>query len=311
MNLQKNVPLRDLSNYKIGGRAAYFLDASNKKELIEGVKEFKKESPNGKIFILGGATNILICDEGFDGLVIHNNIKGIKRNGNDLTIGSMESMENVNQFAIANALSGLEWSGGLPGSIGGAVRGNAGAFGGEIKDSVKQVESLDLQTLEEKTRSANECEFSYRNSIFKKSAAQEFITYVTLTLVPSDQRKVQEETLNKIEYRKVKHPLEYPSAGSVFKNISFETIPQNLQSEWQPFIKTDPFSVIPAAKIIALAGLAGIKVGDAMLSEKHTNFIVNLGNAKATDVKKVIEIIKAKVKEKFGIDLEEEIMYLN
>lgn len=310
MNLQKNVSLRDFSNYKIGGPAAYFLDASNKEELIEGIKEFRREQPNGKIFILGGATNILICDEGFDGLVIHNNIKGIKRNGNDLIVGSMESMENVNKFAIENSLSGLEWSGGLPGSIGGAVRGNAGAFGGEIKDNVKNVESLNLQTLEEKTRSASECEFSYRSSIFKKQAMGEFITYVTLTLAPGEQKQIQEETLKKIEYRKAKHPLEYPSAGSVFKNIPLETIPQDLKDKWQSFIKNDPFPVIPAAKIIALAGLAGTKVGDAMLSEKHTNFIVNLGNAKATDVKKVIEIIKTKVKEKFGIELEEEIIYL-
>lgn len=308
--LKRNVPLKDFSNYKIGGPAAYFLEVISKQDLIEGIKEYRKENTGGKIFILGGATNILICDEGFDGLIIHNQIKGIKRNGNDLIIGSMESMENVNQFAIVNALSGLEWSGGLPGSIGGAVRGNAGAFGGEMKDNVKKIESVDLENLQEKIRNRKECEFGYRTSIFKTNKLAEFIIYVSLSLTPGNKNEIEKETLQKIEYRKQKHPLEYPSAGSVFKNVPFEKLPQNLKLEWQTFVKTDPFPVVPAARIIALAGLSGTKVGDAAISEKHTNFIINLGNAKATDVKQIIQIIKKTVKEKFGIELEEEIIYL-
>jgi len=222
----------------------------------------------------------------------------------------MESMVNVNRKAIEESLSGLEWSGGLPGSIGGAVRGNAGAFGGEMKDSVSKVESVDLTTLEEKIRDNVHCEFGYRTSIFKTQGTPEFIISVTVSLTLGDKKQIKQATLEKIEYRKAKHPLEYPSAGSVFKNVSLSQIPQQLKEQWKEHIKNDPFPVIPAAVIIALAGLSGIRSGDALLSEKHTNFIVNLGNAKATDVKAVIEIIKKTVREKFGIQLEEEIIYL-
>jgi len=308
--LKRNVSLKDFSNYKIGGNAAYFLEVSSKNDLIKGIKQFRGENPNGKIFILGGATNILIRDEGIDGLAIHNNILGIERNGDNLTAGSMESMVNVNRKAIEESLSGLEWSGGLPGSIGGAVRGNAGAFGGEMKDSVSKVESVDLTTLEEKIRDNVHCEFGYRTSIFKTQGTPEFIISVTVSLTLGDKKQIKQATLEKIEYRKAKHPLEYPSAGSVFKNVSLSQIPQQLKEQWKEHIKNDPFPVIPAAVIIALAGLSGIRSGDALLSEKHTNFIVNLGNAKATDVKAVIEIIKKTVREKFGIQLEEEIIYL-
>ncbi len=315
--IRQNVLLKDYSNYKIGGNASYFLEISTKEELFEGLREWqgissKKNLPAGRqVFVLGKGTNVLISDKGFDGLVIHNNILGIERRGGDLVIGSGVLVSDVLSFCIENSLSGLEWAGGLPGTIGGAVRGNAGAFKGEIKDSIKEVVSLNFNTLEEKKRTNLECYFDYRFSFFKSEQGKdEIILSVVHNLQTGDEKVISNSIQEKIDYRKAKHPLEFSNIGSIFKNVSFESAPSDYKEELSPYIKNDPFPVVPTAKINFLAGLKGKRIGDAQISEKHTNFIVNLGNATSSDVKALISFAKNAVKEKFNIELEEEITYL-
>lgn len=311
MSILQNVTLRNLSNYKIGGPASFFVEISNVNELDKlDVQKFNLPAGRqGKIFVLGSGTNVLIADEGFGGLVIHNNIKGIERKENVLKIGAGELLPNAVNFAIENSLSRLEWAGGLPGTIGGAVRGNAGAFGGEIKDNVLKVESFDLKRGKKFNRSNKECEFGYRSSFFKINP-NEIITSVVLKLAKGNKEQIRKLTQEKIDYRNARHPMEYPNIGSTFKNIPFANLSEKLKKEFQLFVKNDPFPVVTTTKLLALAGLKGRRVGDAQISEKHPNFIVNLGNAKASDVLKLIEIAKKTVKEKWGIELEEEIMYL-
>ena len=215
-------------------------------------------------------------------------------------------------FCIENSLSGLEWAGGLPGTVGGAIRGNAGAFKGEIKDNVLEVRSLDIKSLEEKIRSNSECNFGYRNSIFKSGIGEnEFITSVVLRLTEDDKEEIKQKIQQKIDYRINRHPINYPNIGSAFKNIPLDLLSVNLQKEFASFVKTDPFPVVPTTKLLALAGLKGKKKGDAMISDKHPNFIINLNNATAEDVKALIEIARQAIKEKYNIDLEEEIVYLS
>lgn len=302
--MQKNILLKDYSNYKIGGPASNFLEISNIDELQRlNLDELRK------FFVLGGGTNILISDEGFNGLVIKNSIGGLEQKKDELYVGSGVLLPSVVEYSIKNSLSGLEWAGGLPGTVGGAVRGNAGAFGGEIKDSVFQVESLDLKTLEIKKRNNSECNFGYRWSVFKKNS-NELIISVTLKLKNGNKKDIEKIVNEKIEYRNNRHPLDYPNIGSTFKNIPLSSLPRKLQEEFWPYIKNDPFPIIPTAKLLALADLKGTRVGDAQISEKHPNFIVNLGSAKSSDVLSLIEIARKAVKEKWGIELEEEIMYL-
>ncbi|MBI2613288.1 MAG: UDP-N-acetylmuramate dehydrogenase [Candidatus Levybacteria bacterium] len=309
MNFQKNVSLSDFSNYKIGGPAKLFVEVGATEELKEVLKQIEG---NEKIFILGGGTNILIGDKGFDGLVIHNKVEGINLLENGLEVGSGVVVKDLMNFCIENSLSGLEWAGGLPGTIGGAIRGNAGAFKGETKDSVVQVKSLDLKTLNEKERNNEECSFGYRDSIFKSGiAAAEFITSVVLELTQGNKEEIKQSIQQKIDYRINRHPIDLPNIGSTFKNIPLDLLSSELQKEFAPFVKTDPFPVVPTTKLLALAGLKGKRIGDAMISDKHPNFIVNLGNAKSEDVKILIEIAKEALKEKYGILLEEEIQYLD
>lgn len=310
MNLQKNILLKDYSNYRIGGPAKLFVEV----ESIDDLKEILRaaQDDNEKIFVLGAGTNLLISDKGFDGLVIHNKIEGIEWKGNNLIVGSGVLIKDLLDYCIENSLSGFEWAGGLPGTLGGAVRGNAGAFKGETKDSVVQVESLDLETMEEEVRNNEECEFGYRNSTFKSgNGANEFITSVTLKFSNGDLKEIKEKIQQKIDYRVNRHPMNFPSVGSTFKNIPFDLLSPELQKEFVQFVKTDPFPVVPITKLLALCDLKGRRVGDAMISDKHPNFIVNLGNATAEDVKELIEIAKEAIKEKYGIILEEEIIRLD
>jgi UDP-N-acetylmuramate dehydrogenase len=311
MNFQEKVLLKNYSNYKIGGFAKFFIEVSSADELKEALMLAKSQGIN-KIAILGGGTKVLINDEGFAGLVIYNNIKGIEREGNNLKLGSGVLIKNLLNYCIENSLSGLEWAGGLPGTIGGAVRGNAGSFKGETKDSVIEVESLDLKTLTEKIRNKEECQFTYRNSIFKSGVGNtEFITHVILGLTQEDKEKIKEGIQQKIDYRNIHQPLDYPSIGSTFKNIPLSSLSEKLQKEFSAIIKNDPFPIIPATKLLALCGLKGRRVGGAMISEKHPNFILNIDNATAKDVKTLIEIAKQAAREKYNLNLEEEIIYLN
>jgi len=314
--IRQNVPLKDYSNYKIGGSAAYFLEVVTKEELLEGLREWKRLSlyfPKDKqeIFILGKGTNVLIDDKGFNGFVICNNILGIKKEGDALVVGSGVLVSQVLSFCIENQLSGLEWAGGLPGTIGGAVRGNAGAFSGEIKNSIKEVISLDFNSFEERKRANLECLFDYRSSIFKSGQGKnEIIISVTLRLQTGDKEAIKNSIQEKIDYRNAKHPMDKPSIGSTFKNVKVDKVPENWKKELNQYVKTDPFPVVPSAKLLFLANVKGKKEGDAMISDKHPNFIVNLGNATSGDVKTLIAFAKNAVKEKFNIELEEEIMYL-
>jgi len=311
MKLQENVLLKNYTNYKIGGPAKLFAEVTSVTELKE-VIQFAKSLAQDKIVILGGGTKVLINDNGFDGLIIYNKIGGILQlRSGKVNVGSGVLVGDLLKYCIENSLSGLEWAGGLPGTIGGAVRGNAGSFGGETKDSVVKVESLGIEALEEKTRDNAGCEFGYRNSIFKSKNLPEFITYVTLKMVPGDKDKIRQAIQEKIDYRNIHQPMDLPSIGSTFKNIPLNSLSPELQKEFSVIVKNDPFPVIPVTKLLALAGLKGRRVGGAMISEKHPNFIVNIDDAKAQDVEELIKIAKETIKEKYKITLEEEIVYLN
>ena len=316
INFETNVPLKQISHYKIGGSAKYFFEAKNADDLIKAIEKQKQfKTP---LFILAGATNVLINDYGFDGLIIKPDFKFIKKE-NDVFInaGAGVLMKDLVNFTLEKNISGLEWAAGLPGTLGGAIRGNAGAFGGEMKDAIKQVISLDISQKNPKIikRKFQDCDFQYRSSIFKKNNGREIIMEATLKLQKGDRKKIEKEIIKNINYRLLKHPMEYPSLGSTFKNVPLTQINSkiiNINPLFNPhksvsIIKNDPFPVIPAAYLISEAGLKGISIGGAMISPKHPNFIVNILDAKAEDVENLIQLVKNEVKKKFKIELQEEI----
>lgn len=341
MQIQRNVPLSDFSSYKIGGPAGFFAEVSSSEGLEEVLRKWNKISANfsndrKKILVLGGGTNILFSDRGFDGLVIHSKIKDIKILSDKdiklkekspnipiskypniyLKVGSGVLMEDLLNFCIQNGLSGLEWGGGLPGTLGGAVRGNAGAFGGEIKDSVKEVKSItcevgEARTSQVKIRKNKNCRFGYRTSVFKTNSSDEFILEAILSLEKGDRKEIKKKINEKIEHRRTRHPIEYPNLGSIFKNVPVESLPDKAREEFKDKIKNDPFPILPSVKLIGGAGLTGARVGDIMVSPKHPNFLVNVSHGRSSDVLSLISKVKKAVRKKYGVDLEEEITIID
>jgi len=326
---QENVSLSCYSSYKIGGPARYFFEAKNIEEIIKAMdKAHRLKLP---IFILGGGTNILFSDEGFNGLIlkIQNSKFKIQNDNSKFKIIKAEAgvpLSELVGITAGSGLSGLEWAAGIPGTLGGAIRGNAGAFGGEMKDIVDEVVSLDISKSRPRIikRKNKECQFSYRTSIFKKTK-KEIILEAKLIFKKGDKRLIKEVVQKNIDYRFKNQPLYYPSAGSVFKNVPLTQInadytqinTDNISVNQRTYqylstfpIKTDPFPIIPAAYLISEAGLKGVSFGGAMISPKHPNFIVNILGATAHDVKTLILLAKNEVYRKFKIKLEEEIEYL-
>ena len=207
----------------------------------------------------------------------------------------------------------MEWAGGLPGTLGGAVRGNAGAFGGEIKDSIFKVEALD-NNLNLRKLSNKQCQFSYRSSIFKKK--NWIVLSVTIKLKKGNKKNIISIAQSHIQYRKERHPLEYPNAGSIFKNCDFSKFSKKdhsaiaLRARLSKVVKKDPFDVVPTAYLISEAGLKGTKIGKVQVSKKHPNYMVNLGGAKTRDVLKLIDLVKRRIKKIYNINLEVEVQFV-
>lgn len=278
MKIKRNIPLSQFTSFKIGGPAKYFISVKKKEDLIKAVN-FSKEKKL-PFLILGGGSNVLINDKGFSGLVILINNKESEIKRNRIYCQAGMKLNNLVNQSVKNNLTGLEWAAGIPGTIGGAVRGNAGAFGFSISQLVKQVEvfNKDFSILEKK-----DCRFNYRESIFKKN--KKVIFSLELELRKGNRKQSEKMIKEYLEQRKNNCPLDYSSAGCIFKNP-------------KPLI---------AAQLIEQVNLKGKQIGQAMVSEKHANFIVNLGKAKAEDVLKLIKLAKKEVKKKFNLVLEEEI----
>ncbi|HOU45601.1 MAG TPA: UDP-N-acetylmuramate dehydrogenase [Candidatus Pacearchaeota archaeon] len=283
MDIKRDILLKDYSTYKIGGPARFFCIAKNNQEIKEALL-FSKEN-NFKIFILGGGSNILFPDEGFDGLVIKMENKGIKKTDNIIEVESGTLLSELVFFAKENNLSGMEWGNLIPGTIGGAVANNSGISEKEcISNFLKSVKVIDLRDLEEKIFLKEDCRFEYRSSLFKK---EKFFLIISckLELLEGDKEKIEKDSRKIIEKRLKSQPYNMPSAGSVFKNPNGSS----------------------AGELIDKAGLKGFGIGDAVVSELHGNFILNQGNATANDIKLLINKIKKDVKDKFNVELQEEI----
>ena len=277
-------PMKKHTSFKIGGTADYFFKATTLEELQNIIKFAKiKELP---ITIIGNGSNLLVTDKGIRGLVIKIDIKKLKIEKKDefavIEVGAGNKLMALATKMKDEELSGLEGLSGIPGSVGGAIVMNAGAYGKEMKDVVLSTTCMDKNG-KLYTFSNEEQEFSYRNSIFQK---KDYIIIETkLKLEYGKKDEIQKKMEEYFKSRKEKQPIKYPSAGSSFKR--------------QEGIIT--------AKLIDDVGLKGYKIGGAQVSEKHAGFIVNYNNATATDVINLIKYIKEKVYSKYGIKIEEEI----
>lgn len=292
LEIKQNEPLSKHTTFAIGGPAKYFAVAKTKEEVLESIDFVKsKKLP---FFLLGGGSNLLASDNGYEGLIIKIQIGGINVDEEMITIGAGVLLSQLVNELASKGLSGLEWAAGIPGTIGGAVNGNAGAYGRAVSESVEGVIVLAEESghWKEKKYSNKECHFEYRKSKFKNLANREIILGVNLKLQKSDIEKVRGEIRKTILQRKGVIPAQ-PSAGCVFKNI-----------------KKDGQLIAAVGKLVEECGLKGVKSGGAEISHLHGNYVVNAGGAKAEDVVRLINLCKQKIKDRFNLELEEEIIVM-
>jgi len=279
-------PMSKHTSFRVGGNADAYIIVQNKENLIEVLKIAKEY--NLPITIVGNGTNLLVKDNGIRGLVINyasSNFEIIDEN-NEYKIRVDAGVKNgvLAQFLLKNELTGFEFAAGIPGTIGGAIYMNAGAFGGEIANIVESVTYISLKDLKIYTLKNEQCEFAYRTSIFEQDEDK-----IILEAIFNFKKGKKEEIAQKMdEFRNKRlssQPLDKPSAGSTFKR-------------GENFI---------TAKLIDECNLKGYKIGGAQVSEKHAGFIINTGNASAKDIIDLIEYVKTKVYEKFGVEIKPEV----
>jgi len=303
--LKEHEPLFKHTNFRIGGPARWFVEAKSADEIIKAIQ--LAETNGIKWFVMGGGANILASDVGFDGLVIQLAMRGYKIDGTTV-VAEAGMLTGALARATAEAgLAGFEWAVTLPGTIGGAVRGNAGCFGGEMKDVVKEV--LVLRDGKPVALSSGELAFGYRESSVKHS--KDIILSVTMELAPGDSAALKVKMDEQIAKRKAAQPFYGGSAGCIFKNYEIKDDElDRLKQEADIPSEMLARKQISTGWLVEQMNLKGKQIGGAKISDEHGNFIVNLGSATADDVIQLISLIKTKARDRFGIQLEEEVEYL-
>lgn len=279
-------PLKSHTTFKIGGNCIALIEPREISDIIEAVKICRKN--NIKFFVIGNGSNLLVPDEGYNGVIIKlkSEFSTIQVEGEYLIVNSGAKLSEVYTVAYENSLTGFEFASGIPGTIGGAIYMNAGAYGGEMKDIVESVQVLDLDNFELRELKNEELEFSYRKSIIQRR--NYIVTTIKLKLQKGNKEKINAVYEDLRERRNSKQPLNFGSAGSTFKRPEGHF----------------------ASKLIEDAGLKGYHINDAWVSEKHSGFIVNKGNASFKEVMELIEYVQKVVFEKFGVKLETEVRIL-
>lgn len=283
MKIIKDVEMKDYTSFKAGGKANKMVICEREDEVIETLREIKEK--NEKYIMLGNGSNTLIKDSGFSGTVIKlgDSFSKIIRTGNNLVCGGNTLMSVVAKYALKEGLTGFEFASGIPGSIGGAFFMNAGAYGGEIKDIAKSAKIISRDTLELKEVGLSDMGLSYRHSAFQENG--DIVLSVEISLEEGNKSEIESTMKDLAKKRNSKQPVQFPSAGSFFKRPEGHF----------------------AGKLIQDSGMKGVSVGGAQVSELHSGFIINKGNATATDIIQLMELVQKKVYEKFGVSLEPEV----
>lgn len=284
-NIKYDEPMKYHTSFKVGGKADIYLEPENIDELTKFICYLKENKI--PYFLFGNGTNLLVSDEGIRGAVIRlgDKMSSIKIEGERIIAECGALLSVVSKLAAEHSLSGLEFGSGIPGSVGGAVTMNAGAYDMEIKDVVEKVEVLDSD-LQLNVLNNKQMAFGYRRSIISNNKYIVIKSFFKLKKANSFDIKRKMEELT--EKRQTKQPINFPSAGSVFKR------PEGYF----------------AGKLVEDAGLKGFTIGDAQISEKHCGFIINKGNATAKDIYNIIAHVQRTVYERFGVKLETEVKIL-
>lgn len=284
--VKQNEPMKKHTTFRVGGEADLYVSVSDEKKAASLIRLLSIE--NEPYYIIGNGSNLLVSDKGFSGVILEigSDMSEIIVSDDEITVAAGALIVKVANEAYKNSLTGLEFASGIPGTMGGAVVMNAGAYGGEMKDVIKTVRLLNTETGEIEVKSVDDMDFSYRHSIVKDMPY--IVLSATLKLSKGNQEEIKARMDELKEQRTTKQPLEYPSAGSTFKR------PEGYF----------------AGKLIQDSGLKGYTIGGACVSEKHSGFLINKGNASASDVYNLIKYVQKKVLEDSGVELSPEVIML-
>lgn len=284
--IRENVKLSNYTTYKVGGIANFMIYPKNVDKLVLLIKKLNKENINYKV--LGNGSNVIFSDKVYNGVIIKlDNFDYVKIDDTIITAGAGASLVKLSYKTLKEGLTGLEFASGIPASVGGAVFMNAGAYKSDMGYIVSEIKVLTPE-LEIKTLYNKDLNYKYRTS-FLKHNPNYICLEATIVLRHGDKKEIKELMETRRQKRLMTQPLNYPSAGSVFRNPDGDF----------------------AGRLIEDCGLKGFKIGDAMVSEKHANFIVNAGKASASDVKNLIDYVHDKVKEEKNVDLKIEQEFVN
>jgi UDP-N-acetylmuramate dehydrogenase len=303
LSILENVPLARYTRFEVGGPARILADAADEVALTEALRAI--EESGEQVAVIGGGTNLVASDGGYPGVVLRYTNSELEFAGDTVKAAAGAVLQNLVDASIARGLKGLETMTGIPGWVGGAVYGNAGAYGHSIQERVASVRFLEHGHVHE--ISNTDCEFAYRESQFKRRKDR-IILSVTLRLESADAKELQTVADEILKIRNQKYPPTMRCAGSIFKNLLWRDLSETVRAMVPSAVVRE--GKVPSAYFLEQAGAKGLRRGNARVADYHANLIYNEGGGTAQEVGELIAGLKRRVYDRFGLNLEEEVQFL-
>jgi len=303
LTIQENAPLARYTRFEVGGPSRVLADASTETALIEALREIRE---SGEPYtVMGGGTNLVAADEGYAGVVLRYTDSSIEFAGDTVRVAAGVVLQDLVDASISRGLKGIETMTGIPGWVGGAVYGNAGAYGHSIHERVRGVRYLEGECVYEIGNAT--CEFAYRESVFKRRKDW-IVLSATLQLEPADADELRATAAGILQIRNEKYPPTMRCAGSIFKNLLWADLSAAVRAQVPAAVVRE--GKVPSAYFLEQAGAKGLVRGGVRVADYHANLIYNEGGGTAREVRELIADLKRRVHERFGLELEEEVQYV-
>jgi UDP-N-acetylmuramate dehydrogenase len=303
LHLVPDARLSGYTRFGLGGPAALLADAGSETALVAACQVLRGSGVRWDV--IGGGSNLVVADAGFPGVVLRYTASDIRSEGNTVYADAGASLQALVDFSVENGLQGIHTMTGIPGWVGGAVYGNAGAYGRSMDQNVARVRYFDGQQIREATN--EECRFRYRSSAFKDVKGS-IVLSCELELKPGSAAELKKQADEILAVRNAKYPPTMKCAGSIFKNLIFAELPVAVQQQIEP--SKVIHGKVPSAYVLELVGAKGMRNGDIHVAEYHANLLYNAGNGTARQVKEIIDELKARVQTRFGLAIEEEVQFV-
>jgi len=303
LQIQENAPLSRHTRFALGGPAQILADASTETALAEALTVVGEAG--SRLALIGGGSNLVVADEGFPGVVLRYTARRIEAAGAQIHVESGAVLQDLVDLSIAHGLRGLETMTGIPGWVGGAIYGNAGAYGHSIEERVERVRFFDGSAFREISRA--ECEFHYRESIFKRHKSW-IVTAAVLRMDPADAAELLASADAILKIRNEKYPPTLRCAGSIFKNLLLAELPERVRAQVPGRVVRE--GKVPSAFFLEQVGAKGMVNGPIRVADYHANLIYNTDSGTSAQVRETINTLKRRVQDAYGLDLEEEVQYI-